>query len=129
LHFGLIRITKKSAIGKTPFELVYGLDVTLPVHLRLPTYQLLHGFSTDKDALQNRLDHLIELDENRRKDFDQSVRNQEKVKKTFDKSSKQRVFQKGDTVCCGIKGKKSQGNMGSLTVCGQDHTSSMMLLG
>jgi hypothetical protein len=30
------RITKKSATGKTPFELVYGLDVTLPVHLRLP---------------------------------------------------------------------------------------------
>jgi transposase InsO family protein len=59
------RITKKSATGKSPFELVYGLDVTLPVHLRLPLYQLLQGFSTDKDALQNRLNRLIELDENK----------------------------------------------------------------
>jgi transposase InsO family protein len=106
------RITKKSATGKTPFELVYGLDVTLPVHLRLPAYQLLHGFSTDKDALQNRLDHLIELDENRRKAFDQSVRNQEKVKKTFDKSSKQRVFQKGDTVLLWDKRKEKPGKHG-----------------
>jgi transposase InsO family protein len=32
------RITKKSAIGKSPFELMYVLDATLPVHLRLPTY-------------------------------------------------------------------------------------------
>eukprot|EP00253_Pinus_taeda_P014675 PITA_14675 len=28
------RMTKKSSTGKSPFELVYGLDVTLPVHLR-----------------------------------------------------------------------------------------------
>eukprot|EP00253_Pinus_taeda_P027279 PITA_27279 len=35
------RITKKKATSKSPFELVYGLDVTLPVHLKLPAYQLL----------------------------------------------------------------------------------------
>jgi transposase InsO family protein len=32
------RITKMSSTGKSPFELVYGLDVTLPVHLKLPVY-------------------------------------------------------------------------------------------
>jgi len=35
------RITKKKATGKSPFEFVYGLDVTLPVHLKLQAYQLL----------------------------------------------------------------------------------------
>jgi transposase InsO family protein len=45
------RITNKSTTGKTPFELVYDLDVMFPVHLRLPSYQLLQGFITDKDAL------------------------------------------------------------------------------
>ena len=69
------RITKKKATGKSPFELVYGLDVTLPVHLKLPTYQLLQHFSTDKDVVQNRIDQNVELDETRRKDFDNTCKN------------------------------------------------------
>ena len=32
------RITKKSSIEKSPFELFYGLDVTLPIHLKLLVY-------------------------------------------------------------------------------------------
>ena len=35
------RITKKSSTGRSPFELFYGINVTLPVHLKLPVYQLL----------------------------------------------------------------------------------------
>ena len=35
------RITKKSATGKSPFELVYSMNVTLPIHLKLPVYQVL----------------------------------------------------------------------------------------
>ena len=40
------RITKKSSTGKNPFKLVYGLDVTLHVHLKLPVYYLLQDFSS-----------------------------------------------------------------------------------
>jgi hypothetical protein len=45
------QITKKCAIGKSPFELVYGLDVVLPVNLRLPVYKMLVWFATNQDAL------------------------------------------------------------------------------
>ena len=45
------RITNKSATRKIPFELVYGLDVTLPIHIKLPVYQLLRDFSSNKDAV------------------------------------------------------------------------------
>jgi hypothetical protein len=41
---------------------------------------------------------LVELYEIRRKALDQSIKNQDKVKKTFDNSSQQRVFQEGDIV-------------------------------
>ena len=41
------RIKKKSSTKRIHFELVYGLDVTLPVHLKLPVYQLLQTFSSD----------------------------------------------------------------------------------
>ena len=35
------RITKKSATENTPFELVYGSTVSLPIYLQLPVYQML----------------------------------------------------------------------------------------
>jgi hypothetical protein len=43
------KITKKSSIGKSPFELVYGLDVTFPVYLNLPVYQFVQKYGLDED--------------------------------------------------------------------------------
>jgi transposase InsO family protein len=106
------RITKKSSTGKSPFELVYGLDATLPVHLKLPVYQFVQRYGLDDNFQQSRIDQLVELDESRRKALDQSIKNQEKVKKTFDKSSRQRVFQEGDTVLLWDKRREKPGNHG-----------------
>jgi transposase InsO family protein len=50
------RITKKSSTGKSPFELVYGLDATLPVHLKLPVYQFVQKYGLDEDFQQSRID-------------------------------------------------------------------------
>eukprot|EP00253_Pinus_taeda_P008783 PITA_08783 len=91
------RITKKKATGKSPFELVYGLDVTLPVHLKLPAYQL-QKFSTDKDVVHNRIDQIVELDEARRTAFDAICKNQSNIKKSFDKNSRSSSLQVGDMV-------------------------------
>ena len=106
------RITKKSSTGKSPFELVYGLDATLPVHLKLPMYQFVQKYGLDEDFQQSKIDQLVELDEIRRKALDQSIKNQEKVKKTFDKSSRQRVFQEGDTILLWDKRREKPGNHG-----------------
>ena len=86
------RITKKSATGKSPFELVYGMNVTLPIHLQLPVYQTLQDSGSDQDDFQSRINELIELDEVRRRAVNQSIKNQDKVKRNFDKSSKPWVF-------------------------------------
>ena len=69
------RITKKSSNGRRPFELVYGLEVTLPIHLKLPVYHLLQTFSSDQEAIQNTINQLIELDDSRRNSLDESIRN------------------------------------------------------
>ena len=41
---------------------------------------------------------MIELDESRRNSLDQSIRNSDKVKRTFDRSARPGSFQVGDTV-------------------------------
>ena len=81
------RITKKASTGKSPFELVYGLEAQLPVHLTFPVYQLLQEFDIEETTLQNRINQLVELDEIRRKAYDQNFKSQEKTNKTFDKSA------------------------------------------
>jgi hypothetical protein len=44
----------------------------------------------DREALQGRIDQLIELDESTRNDLDQMARNQEKIKGTFDHKARKR---------------------------------------
>ena len=92
------RITKKSATRKSPCELVYDTNVTLPIHLKLPVYQALQDSGSDQDDYQSKIHELVELDEVRRKVVDQNIRIQDKVKRNFDRSSRPRIFQKGDTV-------------------------------
>lgn len=92
------RITKKSSTRKSHFELVYGLDVTLPVHLRLPAYQLLQIFTSDKDVVQCRIDQIVELGETRRRAFEHCCKIQSKLKRNFDKSSRNRMFSNNNMV-------------------------------
>ena len=68
------------------------------MHLKLPAYQLLQHFSTNKDVVQNRIDQIVELDEARRTTFDNICKSQSNIKKIFNKSSRSRSLQVGDMV-------------------------------
>lgn len=92
------RITKKKSTKHSPFEMVYGMSVTLPIHLKLPIYHLLEQFTDDKESLQERIHQLIELDENRRKAFHHLVDNQGQFKRTFNKKARLRHFEPGDVL-------------------------------
>ena len=74
------------------------MNVTLPIHLQLPVYQVLQESGSDQDDYQSRIHELIELDEVRRGAVDQNIKIQDKVKRNFDKSSRSKNFQKGDIV-------------------------------
>jgi transposase InsO family protein len=52
-------ITTKNSTRKIPFELVYGFEARLPINLQIPALQIAQQFSTDKEALQGRIDHLV----------------------------------------------------------------------
>jgi hypothetical protein len=90
--------TTKTSTIKNPFDLVYGLEAHLPIKIQIPTPQVAQQFVIDKEALQGRIDQLMELDETRRMAFDQMEKNQEKVKGTLDRNSRKSDFNKWDLV-------------------------------
>jgi transposase InsO family protein len=103
------RITTKTSTGKTPFELVYGLEAKLPVNLQIPILRFAQQYATDTEAIQGRINQLIELDETRRSAFGQMERNQEKIKNTFDHKAKERNFIEGDLVLLWDKRREKPG--------------------
>ena len=68
----------------------------------------------EEDSIPNRINHIIELDENRRNTLDISIRNQEKVKIIFDKSAKLRSFHIADTVLLWDKQRDKPGKDGKI---------------
>jgi hypothetical protein len=120
------RIRKKSSTRKSPFELVYSLDVTLSVHLKFPVYQFVQKYGLDEDFHQNRIDQIIELDENRRKSLDQSIKNQEKINKTLTSPQDKGISWQVIRSFYGTNGKRNQEATTSLTIYGQSHILSRM---
>jgi hypothetical protein len=114
------RITKKQATGKNPFEMVYGMDVTLLIHLKILVYKVLQPFTTNQQAVQARIDQLVELDEHRRATLQKFTTSQDDTKKKFDKKSKPRVFNEGDLVLHWDKQHEKPEIIRNLTDCGLD---------
>jgi transposase InsO family protein len=103
------QITTKTSTGKTPFEMVYGLEAKLPVNLQIPILRFVQQYDTDAEVIQGRINQLIELDETRRNALGQMVKNQEKVKNTFDHKAKGKSFAQGDLVLLWDKRKEKPG--------------------
>ena len=81
------------------------------MHLRLPVHGLLHTSISSESAMDNRVNQIIELDENRKMAGEQNW-NQEKVKRAFDKTTRKRVFSIGDTVLLWDKRREKPGKHG-----------------
>lgn len=88
------KIISKQATGKSSFHLVYGMEVTFPIHLKIPVYQLLQHLTSNEEAIQDKINQLIELDEKRRA-FYQLVQSQKQVKETFDSKAHPRELKRG----------------------------------
>jgi hypothetical protein len=88
----------KSATGFTPFQLVYGIEVVLPIECEIPSLKLAVELLPNTSAEEERLLYLMQLDETRR-DATLVIEAQKKcVKAQYDKHVKPRVFSEGDLV-------------------------------
>ena len=94
------RITKKSSIGTSPFNLVYGKEVVLPTHLVIPSLSLVQYIDeVSTSSLQLRQMEIIKLEERREQAKKTHAHHQALIKSSFDSSIMTRKnFQMGDLV-------------------------------
>ena len=88
------RITPKTTIGNSPYYLVYGKEAILPSNLAIPSLPLAQSIQEDDSSpLQQRIDTLLKLEEDREKSKNKLYQHQQLVKRWLDeKYSYDRVF-------------------------------------
>jgi hypothetical protein len=88
----------KSAMGFTPFHLVYGIESIFPIECEIPSLKLVVEILPNTSIKEECLLYLMQLDETRH-DVALVIEIQKKhVKAQYDKHVKPRVFFEGDIV-------------------------------
>jgi ribonuclease HI len=92
------RIGTKKSIGTSPFQMVYGTDVVLPIKLALPVIKLWQDQNEEPNPLTRRINQLIEVQQHRDVIDEKMQKYQDNMKLLFDRKAKDRNFLPGDLV-------------------------------
>ena len=100
LHFVLwaYRTAYKTAIGTTPFNLVFGLNAILPIEFLIPTLRVAKQMEWTGHELSKRIDDLERLDEDRQITVLGIYAEKRRMKNWHDTHVKMGRFKKGDLV-------------------------------
>ncbi|MCO5612383.1 hypothetical protein L7F22_066650 [Adiantum nelumboides] len=100
LHAALwaYRVSFKTVINATPFNLVYGIDAMLPIEFLLPTLRVARDLEWTRHELSERLEDLEKLDEQRLTVVAHIYAQKRKQKQFFDSHLLTKIFKKGDLV-------------------------------
>ena len=88
----------KTAIGFSPYQLVHGVESILSVECEIPSLKLFVDILPETSALEERLVHLEQLDEQHQDALVALEINKRCVKVQYDKSIYPRRFSEGDLV-------------------------------
>ena len=92
------RIYTKRSVGTSPYELVYGAEAIFPTSLGVPVMKLIQRLEEEPNAVQRRINQLINLQEKRNEVYNNNQQSQNRIKRTFDKKIKEESFQIQDEV-------------------------------
>ena len=92
------KISTKRSIGTSPSQLVYGTNVFFPVSLGIQVLKYLQIQDLETDSIQNRINHLIELQELWEEAYHKSQIFQGKMKSVFDRKVKKEHYHVGNLV-------------------------------
>ena len=84
------RIGTKKSIGMSPFQLVYGTNVILPINLSLPMMKLRKDANEEPNDVTRRINQIIEVQQNRAEVDHKLQKYQDNMKALFDKKAKER---------------------------------------
>jgi hypothetical protein len=91
-------ITTKMSISTSSFQIMYGIEEIFTTSLGLPVMILLQEKYHEPDATQRRTNELINVQQTREKYFNNSHLHQDRIKKYFDRHTKEDDFNVGDLV-------------------------------
>ena len=80
-------MTTKRSIGRSPYELVYGMEARFPSSLGIPVIKLLQEIQAKLNDIQRRIHQTIHLQQIREEVYQRAQVLQEKLKKMFDKKN------------------------------------------
>lgn len=92
------RTLVRNTTGFTPFQLVYGLEVVLPIQCEISSLKLAINLLPDTSEEEARFLELIHLDETYRDATLANEAHKKCIKAQYDKNVKPRVFSEGDLV-------------------------------
>jgi hypothetical protein len=92
------RIGTKRSIGMSPFQMVYGTDVFLPINLSLPVMKIWKDAKEELNDITRRINQLIEVQQNRAEVDEKLQKYQNNMKSLFDKKDKDREVLPGNLV-------------------------------
>jgi len=81
--------TTKKYIGTYPYQLVYGMDVIFPSSLGVLVMKIIQELQVEPNEIQRRINQIIHLHQTREEVYIKSQVIQEKIKKIFDKKTKE----------------------------------------
>jgi hypothetical protein len=92
------RTSVKTTTGFSPFQLVYGLKVVLPIECQIPSLKLVVHLLPYTYPLEELLVHLEKLNEQRRDAALANEAHKHKVKCQYDRFVRPQIFSNGDLV-------------------------------
>lgn len=92
------KTSANTTIGFSPFQLVYGLDATLPIECKIPSLKLAIELLPNTSLEEERLLYLERLDKTHCIDAMVIEAQRKHVKAHFDRTVSPHIFSKGDLV-------------------------------
>jgi hypothetical protein len=88
----------KTAIGFSPFQIIYGLEAVFPIKCEIPSLKFVVQLLLDTSPLEEQLVNLEQLDEQRRDVALANKAHKHKVKCQYDRSVHPWIFSEGNLV-------------------------------